>query len=106
MSISPSNPDPVGGAKVGRGGKGAPVAPPRQARVLPLRPESKDNDSIEISPTAADLQQTQAPAATGAEEISSERLQEILGRIREGFYKSPEIRSVVAQRLWDAIQRS
>ena len=61
-----------------------------------VRAPEGEGDKVQLSAQAKD-----ASAAGGASPsgLSSERLQEILKRLTSGYYDSPQVRDVVAQRV-------
>lgn len=101
MSIDPTSPKPLGGARPEPGsGKG--VRQSGDVRIGVPRPDSRGSeatsgDQVELS--------REARAAGGAREtasasgLSSTRLRDVLQRLTSGFYDTAQVRDTVAQRV-------
>jgi len=67
-----------------------------------------DRDRVEISAEAralASQSTTEVGAAPPSESsISADRIQDVLGRVRTGFYDQPGVQDVVAQRVLGDLQ--
>jgi hypothetical protein len=100
MDIRPIDSKKVDGATT-RHTKDLEPIRPEKSETSPTVEKKPARDEIEISQVARDLIESGEP---GTDSIEPDRLHEILDRIRNHFYESPDVRGMVLQLIAQDIQ--
>jgi hypothetical protein len=99
MSVTPPGPDQIGGSGLRRSRPTADEIQIDGRARRAARPRPRPEDSIEISAAAEELGQASSASDPTGLEDTTEWLPQVLTRISDGFYHSPEVRAEVARRL-------
>ena len=99
MSIGPNSKDSIGDLGLGRARKGREAIPIRPQVRRAAQKTEHPKDSVEVSGAAEELNRAFESSTNRELDLSPERLAEVLTRIQDGFYRRPEVRTAIAQRL-------
>jgi hypothetical protein len=99
MDIRPPLPDPLRGQSSRPAPESRPGAPVRREGAAGSAAPAEPRDRVEISADVRELQERMAVGDVPAGTMAPERLREVIQRLADGLYDSPQVLDRVVERL-------
>ncbi len=99
MTVDPVNRGHVPSSGPDRAAKSAKGQKAQSAQSSPTNTGEAGSDKVELSSAAQQLRELAATNRLQSNTLSPERMKQILGRIADGFYDSPEVIDELARRV-------